>query len=311
MGDGGGAFSAGAISVFYNPANLATVNSLSAEFSRYQLLPGLARGVFLTSLYLGGGTAKWGHYGISYHRIGYGTQMRCDELGNPVGEYASYEYALGFYGAFALNPNIWLGGGFKYICSKLGTVWTGSGIRQVNAQTAAVDLGISIRNLFPESTIQSRVYTRPRLRKWCRARSDRGIALGLSVANLGPNISYSGVSGSDPLPRNLRLSVGYQIVDIDDLGLRATVDATKLLVDMNDGFRTEWQEIVWSYGAEATFLYCITMRGGRLLDRVGRTHFSTWGFGIGPEWLRFDRSYQQGLSSFSIHCNIPPHILQW
>ena len=225
MGEGGSAFSTGAVSVYYNPANLVTVNSLSAEFTRYQLLPGLARDVFLTSLYLGGGTAKWGHYGISYHRIGYGMQERYDELGNLLGEYASYEYALGFYGAFALNPNIWLGGGFKYICSKLGTVWTGSGIRQVKAQTAAVDLGISIRNVFPESTIQSRVYTRPRFRKWCRARSDRGIALGLSVANLGPNISYPEVSDSDPLPRNLRLSVGYQIVDIDDLGLRATVDA--------------------------------------------------------------------------------------
>jgi hypothetical protein len=311
MGEGGGAFSAGAISVFYNPANLATVSSLSAEFCRHQLVPELSSGIFLSSLYLGGAAGRWGHYAIGYHRIGYGTQVIYDELGNTAGEYAFYEYALGVYGAFALNPNISLGGGFKYICSKLGVLWTESGIRQSKAETAAVDLGVSIRNLFPETTIQNKVPTQPHLRKWCRARNDRGIAVGLSVANLGPDISYPDVSGSAPLPRNLRLAVGYQIVDIDDLGLRATVDATKLLVDMDDEFRTEWQEIVWSYGGEVTLYYCVAVRGGHLLDRIGRTRFWTWGLGLGPEWLRLDVSRQEGKSSFSIGCNVPPQILQW
>ena len=42
LGYGGSAFSSGAASLFYNPANLVTVNNLSAEISRGNILPRLA-----------------------------------------------------------------------------------------------------------------------------------------------------------------------------------------------------------------------------------------------------------------------------
>ena len=120
------------------------------------------------------------------------------------------------------------------------------------------------------------------------------------------------------MPARLRLGMGYQAIDTDHLGLRLTVDASKLLLDTNDGFDAEWKEIVWSYGLEGTFLYVIHLRMGRHVDRAGHQKFWTMGFGLGPEWLRIDYAKvlesdedwnrRSGESGISVSCNIEPGI---
>jgi hypothetical protein len=86
-----------------------------------------------------------------------------------------------------------------------------------------------------------------------------------------------------------------------------TIDATKILVGES--------ELVWSYGLESEFYYLACFRIGRYYDYDSRHRYTTIGFGIGPDWLRFDYaripgeydydwSRKAGEYSFSIRCNI-------
>jgi hypothetical protein len=118
------------------------------------------------------------------------------------------------------------------------------------------------------------------------------------------------------MPKRLRLAAGYQAVDSEPVGLRLTVDATKLLIDVDDSFKEEWSEVAWSYGLESQFYYILYFRFGRLLDRGDHQRYYTIGFGLGPEWLRLDYSLVLGdydhwnrsskEYSISINCNISP-----
>jgi hypothetical protein len=124
-----------------------------------------------------------------------------------------------------------------------------------------------------------------------RSPDNMGLSFGASILNIGPDISYYNDEFSDPIPRRLLLAGGYKAIASQNYDLKITLDISKLLVDNNDGFRTEWEELVWSYGLEADLHDLIAARIGFLNNKAGRERYLTTGMGIGTRWLHADLSY--------------------
>ncbi|UCC79994.1 MAG: PorV/PorQ family protein [Candidatus Zixiibacteriota bacterium] len=316
LGGGGSVFSIGAISAYYNPALLVTSEEFSGEYNYCGYMPKIADDLFPKNIYLSSNYRDLLYFGMGYSKFSYGEQERMDELGNLLGRFESYESALGFWAAITFDPDNSFGAGIKYIESHLAEVGAGSERGRGDASTVAFDFGILSRNHLPEATWQNEKIFYPDLRRLFGVERDLGFSFGVSIANLGEGLEYIDEDQSYPLPKRLRLGLGYQAIDSEPVGLRLAVDATKILVYMNDPFEREWYEIVWSYGLESTFYYLFSIRFGRMLDRDGHQRFNTIGFGIGPEWFSLD--YSRVLDSdidwnrrgdeysISIRCNISP-----
>lgn len=318
LAGGGSVYSAGAVSAYYNPANLAGSGIISGEFNYSKSLPALSDDLSLKSVYLSRDFGKWGYYGFNYDRMSYGEYTRLDEMGNLIETGNLYDYAIGLSGAIALNSSNFIGLGLKYVHINITSVMAGAWYAE--ASTFAFDFGFLSKGHFPEATIQIDEVYYPILRKYFRAERDKGIILGLSLSNIGPDMSFDNSYYDGPLPRNLRLAAGYQILDADHLGLRFTIDALKLLVNTDNGFKTELREVRWVFGVEATFLYMINLRAGRFEDDIGEQRYTSVGIGLGPEWLRFDYSRvlesdtmynRRGEeTSYSLYCNFLPYIFE-
>ncbi|MEE9553165.1 MAG: PorV/PorQ family protein [candidate division Zixibacteria bacterium] len=315
LAGGGSVFSDGAVSAFYNPAGLISSGAFSAQIYYGEFLPNLADDLYFMSAYFSRSFGNLGAYGFSYGRLSYGKQDRISEGGIILETIEYYESSLALHGAIALNSSTSAGFGLKYINTNI-IPWN---IDKPRVSSFALDFGFLSKGHFPEATVKIDDVYYPTLRKYCRAGRDEGMIFSASLLNIGPEIEFTeGSSSNGPPPRSLRLAAGYQVLDSDYLGLRLSIDALKLLVNTDDGFSKELREITWSYGLEATILYIINLRAGRYLDDIGEQRYTSIGFGLGPEWCRFDYSRvlegdymhnRRGLeTSYSLYCNIFPNI---
>jgi hypothetical protein len=320
MAEGGSVFATGAAAAYYNPAGIVSVATTAAEFNFGKPMPQWVDDYSWLNAYAAIALPNSLRFAIGMNRLDYGDFKRIDEYGNLLGDYDSYDMAISAVAAMPLDSLTSVGIGIKYIYSRLAIDWIKGNFGLDHGNILAFNFGMLFRNRFPNLTYTKDAYTFPELRKWGRTRDNRGLSFGVSVANLGPKVSYNYTDRTDPLPINLRLATGYQVVDTDVLGLDITFDATKLLIDMNDSFQTELDEIVLSYGIEANFLYLFSLRGGRYFDTFGEQKMWMIGWGIGPEWLHLDYSHtydrdrwqtEDGAYSWSVYCNLPAGMLKW
>jgi hypothetical protein len=310
MANGGSVFSKGAISAYYNPALLATSEDFSAEVNEYK--QDLCD-AFMMNIYFSRKFKDWAYVGIGYtsydHEIcrGYGW-LGWDDI---------RDYSLGLWAAFSVDPDNSYGIGIKYLKTHLDSDLFYRD--RPRSSTIAFDFGWLSRNHIPKATWQNDDIFYPDLHRLFKVDRDKGFTLGISLSNLGKSYKFDESYNSYPLPKLMRLAVGYQAVDSEPVGLRLTIDATKLLIDIDDSFKEEWSEVAWSYGLESQFYYILYFRFGRLLDRGDHQRYNTIGFGIGPEWLRLDYSRVLGdydhwnrsakEYSISVNCNISREIL--
>jgi len=304
LGEGGSVFSKGAISAYYNPALLVTSEVYSAEYNHYKYMPDLADDLVATSFFLSTNLGDLLYFGMGYFKFSYGKHSRTDEFGNDLGTFEPYDKYFGFWAATSFDDNNSAGMGLKYVKSFLGYYGAGSNI--LEDETVALDFGFLSRNHLSETTWQNDRISYPNLRRLFWHERDKGLAFGLSVANLGNGLTYIDQDDSDPLPRRLRVGSGYQAVDSEPLGLQLTLDATKILVGDS--------EIAWSYGLESEFYYLAVIRIGRYYDYDSHHRYTAVGFSLGPEWLRLDFSSipgdyadwkrKAGEYSISLRCNI-------
>ena len=134
---------------------------------------------------------------------------------------------------------------------------------------------------------------------------------------MGPNISYVDAAQADPLPQNLRLGIGYDVLESKFNSLVLTVDFTKLLVNRTlsdtvngvyvpgevdpfyEALFTSWgdglQSIQTSIGAEYWYgnPRLIALRGGYFYEdpSYGNRKFFTLGAGIRYDLYGFDFAY--------------------
>lgn len=316
LGGGGSVFSTGAMSTYYNPALLVTSRLISGEFNYRQYLPKLTNDLKLKNLFFSSNYKEMLYIGGGYGRLSYGETIHTDEYGQVLERFTAYDDAFGLWAALAFDDNNSFGVGIKYIRSRLGIFGAGGERGAGNVSTLAFDFGFLSHNHFPQMTWKNDNIQYPVIHRLFRPERSGGLSFGLSVTNVGKGLAYYNSDVTDPLPRTLRLGVGYQAIDSEPVGLQLTIDATKLLIDADDPFREEWREIVWSYGLETEYYYFLSFRIGWLLDRDAHERYGTIGFGIGPKWLGVDYSRVLGNesgwnrhadeNSISIRCNISP-----
>jgi hypothetical protein len=288
MGEGGSAFSDGAVSAHYNPANLVGSGKIAADISYCNYLPDLVDDFSFKSVYISGHAQGPYYWGAGFNYFDLGTLTRFDESRGYITEDNYYE-AFSLYGAAKIRDSS-LGIGIKYIKSQILDGWGGMIWETRKPSTFAIDLGYQIRNRFQQLTLVRDKANINDLNDNLGPEKTGGINLGVSVLNLGPDMEYSSY-WNEKLPRQILVAAGYQVIATRYYDLKLTLDAGKFLLENNSGFSGEWDEIEWSYGLELKYYDFITLRGGAHNDRDGHQRYWTSGAGLGPDWLHADFSY--------------------
>ena len=230
------------------------------------LVPALASDVYYEYLSYVQNFKNIGTLGASVTFVSYGSQQRTDEVGNYLGTFESFEYSLGLSYGTSITENLSMGLTTKYIYSHLAEAGAGAERGEGIATSFAIDGGL-LYNPF------------------------KRLSLAAVVTNIGPNVAYIDADQSDPLPRNFVASGAYRLVDSPFNRLTFIGEFTKLLVDINDRFNTEIQEVIVHGGMEYWYGNFVALRAGYLYDQIGALQFATLGVGLQYSNYAFDFSY--------------------
>ena len=151
---------------------------------------------------------SWGTTGVNLTGISYGTFQRTRE-GSPdvVGEFESFDIALGLSYGTSLTSKLKGGVTAKVIYSRLADLGAGEEVGQGTATGFAIDVGL------------------------LHQVNDR-LRLGLAITNIGPKMAYIDAAQADDLPRNLAFGFAYELMKSDFYELLVTSEINKILSSM-------------------------------------------------------------------------------
>ncbi|MCD6097827.1 PorV/PorQ family protein [bacterium] len=247
-----------------------------------QWLPELASDIYYEFLagthYLEG----WGTVGGSITFLSMGKNVHTNPQGDSLGVFSSYDMAIALSYGLPITHGLSAGVTLKYIYSHLADVGAGSEQGKGIAHDAAVDLGI--------------LYKTP----------IRGLNLGLTIQNLGPDIAYIDAAQADPLPRNAKFGIAYNILNSSYNKLTVLADLNKDLIDIgyepqcttSTGkkdysciFKEELKEVIENVGVEYSYGNFVSLRGGYVWDTEGCLKYATFGAGLHYRNFSFDFGY--------------------
>jgi hypothetical protein len=308
---------------YFNPSGLAFQTTAKADVTHSIWLPGLYPGMYYESA-AGGSPVQLPFLPDRRASIaGSATYMTMgetdvvNERGDFLGRYSVWRGVLSVSSAVGLVDRLAVGLTVKGMHVHLTPDWYwqwGSGLGEMDgtANALAFDAG----TLFRPST---------------------RFSLGVSLANLGPWISYSASGERDQLPAMLRLGACWTPVQTHAFSLRILPELDKLLVGtFHDTAETfghmlgeEWRDVWKAVGIEAKAFNFASLRlgyledlsfqrGGVVLeDKEGTTyHYGLWdalsrkglgqvrsiglcwGLGFGTNRLRFDLSSDAAIYDF-------------
>jgi hypothetical protein len=254
-----GAFTAladDATATYYNPAGLGFFNGRHITIMHSPWLPGLYPGMYYEFLsYVNPIKTKItkGHLGFSAIYLTTGSTEVTDPTGQPLGEYTTFDIAIAGSSGFRLSPNLSLGISAKFIYSYLVPDWVWK---------AMPELGIDVGGTGLSWAFDLGLLYRP----------SKSLKVGASFSNLGPDISYTASSESDPLPRMLRLGVCYTPLENRGIKLNITPEITKIMVGFmkNTTIYDEWRDAWKSLGFEVQIYEILNLRAGYFEDLTGQ-----------------------------------------
>ena len=211
-------------------------------------------------------TSEWGTFGIGVTFLSYGSQERTGEYGEDLGQFNSYDLAVTLSYGTKLMENMTAGLSAKYINSHLADVGAGREQGKGVGFSFALDGGI--------------LYD-----------VNKRLTMATTVTNIGPEIAYIDADQADPLPSKFSIAFAYKLVNSPFNRLTLVGEASKLLVDLNDDFKTEVNEIIPHAGLEYWYSNYVSLRGGYIYDDVGQQKYFTTGASLQYNNLRFDFSY--------------------
>lgn len=274
MGESFTAISDDATASFWNPAGLAFVepdrNELTLQHSNW--LPQLADDMYFEYLGYARRLEGWGGIGgnITFMSMG---EMEETEGGSPDPIGTFYSYGVAATGAFGTEvaPGTAVGLGLKFIYDHLYYQDNGKGT------SFAADLGILYRLPMEDLGIGSL----------------GSAAVGASLSNLGPNMSYGGNSENNPLPRTVRAGISYTPFDTRLTQLTVAADYSKLLTFVEDDLSEEFNENKWGAGAEYWYYDLLGVRAGYIHDTEGESTIQGVTFGAGVKYggFQFDMAF--------------------
>jgi hypothetical protein len=279
-----GAFTAisdDATSVYYNPGGLAFLEGTNATLMHCNWLPGLWPGMFYEYSAIAHSIQGRGTPGFNVIYLTTGETDVINERGDFLGRYTTFDVAPAVAYGFPVLPNLGVGLSAKLIYSFLVPDWVWKAMPELGIEKG----GTGITWAFDAGTLY---------------KPFDFLAVGLAVANLGPNISYTSSGESDPLPRMLRLGLAYYPLKHEIFSVCITPEISKILVGaFSDSTKTfgqqissEWRDAWKSFGVEggarfgpvagflrAGYFEDITgQRGGLVFEREGQGtyHYSFW-----------------------------------
>lgn len=293
MGETGTGLINDASAMYWNPAGLGFQKGIEVSITHSPWLPGLG----LSDLFYDYLSGKYyvkklnGTLGFSITYLNIGTIIQTDEFGNTLGDYKAFDGALAVGYGTRVTRDLGLGIVTRFIYSKLAVGFVGN----EKGSGTAYDLSFDISALWRPSKTKLKFI------------NDR-LGIGFNFSNIGPKVTYIDNAQADPLPSNLRLGFGYDVVKTEFNNVTFTLDFAKLLVRRLDqgqsdplyramftswtgGFNNVLRSIQTSVGAEywygnpkligleAGYFYEDPSHGGRKFITLGAgLRYSVYGF---------------------------------
>lgn len=287
-----------ASAIFWNPAGLAFLDGQEVSITHANWLP------------------QFNLPDLFYDHLNY--RMRIDAIGGVLGasvtylslgefsvtnssgptvidKFKSFEYAITAGYATKAYDDLGIGINLRFIHSSLSPIGTeterGTGI----ASTIAVDLALMYRPQVLDIPLLGDIGNR--------------FSLGVDLSNIGPKVTYIDAAQADPLPTNLRLGLGYKLLDDEYNNLTASLDFSRLLVKRDTSGSSDpvykaifssWgdgglKKVIVSTGMEYWYgsPRLLALRIGYFYEnpKFGNRKFLTFGAGIRYEIYGFDFSY--------------------
>ncbi len=212
-----------------------------------------------------------GNVGFHVIYLTYGEQERVDEENNSLGTFESYELAIAGSYAYQYSQDLGLGATFKFILSDLSDEGTGNTETNQKGRgiSYAFDLGLKKKNLLVQN-----------------------LDFGLTLHNIGPNISFINEDQSDPLPLNWRMGLSYRLIENELNKFTVNTDMSKVLANRDnplkrlftawadDSQKEEIESTVFNVGGEYIYLNLLALRAGYIYDKAGDIIGPHFGAGI-------------------------------
>lgn len=249
---------------YYNEAGLAFLSGGRVSLQHANWLPGLYPGMYYE--YAAGSYEIIGRgtVGADVIYLTTGETEVINEHGEYLGKYTTFDVSPSVSYGFPILPELGVGFGAKFIYSFLVPEWV---------WRVMPELGITHGGIGMTWAVDAGLLYNP----W------RFLKVGLSVANVGPDISYTDTGESDPLPRMLRIGLAYFPVRTENLHVAIVPEINKILVGMfydPEGTKSsgqllaaEWRDAWKSIGVEAGYRFdqlALAARLGYFEDLTGQ-----------------------------------------
>ncbi len=299
MGESGTGVVDDASAIFWNPAALAFMKGQEVSITHANWLPQFnLPDLFYDHLnYRMDIDAIGGTIGASVTYLSLGEFAVTNSSGPTViDKFKSFEYAVTAGYATKATDDLGVGMNVRFIHSALSPIGTESEQGNGIASTVSFDLAMMYR---PQT-----------LNVPLLGDLGKRFSFGVNLSNLGPKVTYVDADQADPLPTNLRVGMGYKVLDDEYNSLQMAVDFSRLLVrrredQTSDPFYkalfTAWSDgsgirkIIVSGGAEYWYgsPRLIALRIGYFYESpsFGNRKFLTFGAGIRYDIYGFDFSY--------------------
>lgn len=295
-----------ATAMYYNPGGLAFsedvnigfMNPSSLLLGHPAWLPGLYSG--MKHAYIGGLVPLpigRGSLGIGYTYLSTGETIGIDSVGNEIGRWETYDYALILSYGEKVTQNLGVGVSLKYIYSFLApdeVIWLV--LHQKHGRTAktfAFDWGMLYKTSIP------------------------GLSVGISYQNLGSEgLSYVGAGILDTIPSLVRAGLGFSAIPLLKKNLPPFILDLNFSVDLVKSLVGEKHKIWYSGGAEITLENKFSLRGGYFYDKEGKRVGITYGCGMTIRSFQIDIAsdadiYDFPTSNWRAQVNFKPfHLIE-
>ncbi len=246
---------------WWNPAALATQQDRVISLMHTQLVPDLADDVYYENLGYAMKLPGWGGVGFSLIYLTYGKSVYVDATGWEGGEFSSYEVSPQASIGTEVYPGIGVGLTLKYVYIMLAPAWATGGQGKGDGDSFGADLGLLVRSraLLPDFQLTPQF--------------PMTFTLGVNVQNLGPDISFLDRDDADPMPRNLKIGLGVNVMRTSSFSIITAYDLNKTLVYSEE-------DPIHNVGAELGFRDFFALRAGYIYDKAGDIIDPTFGLGV-------------------------------
>lgn len=298
MGGIGSALSNDIYSAYYNPSGLAFSKriTITGSFVKpFPFLGNIANSFFGISYKVDNSNTL----GFSANLFWMGKQIRTLEGGpEPVAiEETPFNWNLKLSYSYLIFDNISAGLSAGILQVNLSDRPVGEEQNTSNTTSILIDLGILAKDLLPKSTYEldnSTTKYAPFF-DWLIEIGEgyeyRGFSIGMSISNLGPDISFVDEEQSDSPPSKLLLGVTYNVINSNEIGILLGTDLEKRL---NESNTLDYLHL----GGELKLFKVINFRMGYFMNTIEDGYsYLTYGAGLSFKFLsmniaRYNRSLQ-------------------